>query len=90
MEGELLDDNNVLIDVLSTHKVGGILLPWIFMSDGIHHSNFAGDKQLRPVYITTCNLTLNICQMPSMHIVVMVAHPPITINNNKILPEAAG
>jgi len=39
----------VLTDIKSTLRVGDILVPVIFMSDGTHLSNFAGDKKKWPV-----------------------------------------
>jgi len=54
------------------------------MSDGTHLSNFAGDKKEWPVHMTTGNLCSKICQMPSMHIVVMVALLLIPMRNPNI------
>jgi hypothetical protein len=51
------------------------------MSDGTHLSNFAFDKKEWPVYMTIGNLSLKICQMPSVHSIVMVALRPILIKN---------
>jgi len=39
----------VLTDIESTHRVGVTLVPLIFMTDGMHLSNFAGDKKEWPV-----------------------------------------
>jgi len=39
----------MLIDVKSTLRVGDTLVPLIFMSDGTHLSNFAGDNKVWPV-----------------------------------------
>jgi len=36
MDGELLQDDNVLINVYSMLRVGDTLVPLIFMSDGTH------------------------------------------------------
>jgi hypothetical protein len=54
------------------------------MSDGTYLSNFAGDKQEWPVYMTIGNLSSKIRQMPSVHTVVMVALLPIPIKNRNI------
>jgi hypothetical protein len=54
------------------------------MSDGAYPSNFAGEKQEWPVYITIGNLSLNIHQMPSIHNVIMVAILPIRIKNHNV------
>jgi len=67
--------------------VGDTLIPLIFMSDGTHLSNFAGDKKEWPVYMTIGNLSLKIRQMPSTHSVVMVALLPIPIKNRNIPQE---
>jgi hypothetical protein len=74
----------VLIDVESTLRVGDTLLPLIFMSDGTHLSNFAGDKKEKPVYITIGNLASKIRPTPSTHSVVMVSLLPIPIKNCNI------
>jgi hypothetical protein len=42
--GEILEDNNMLLDVKSTLRVGDTLLPLIIMSDGSHLTNFARDN----------------------------------------------
>jgi len=54
------------------------------MSDGTHHSNFAGDKKEWPVSMTIGNLSSKIRQMPSTHSVIMVALLPIPIMNRNI------
>jgi hypothetical protein len=54
------------------------------MSDGTHLSNFAGDKQEWPVYMTIGNPPSKIRRMPSTHSVVMVALLPIPIKNRNI------
>jgi len=74
----------VLIKVKATLRLGDTLVPLIFMSDGTHLSNFAGDKKEWPVYMTIGNLSSKICQMPSTHTVVMVALLPIPIKNHNI------
>jgi hypothetical protein len=49
----------------------------IFMSDETHLSNFAGDKQVWPVYMTIANVSPKIRLIPSVHTVVVMAvcHP---------------
>jgi hypothetical protein len=64
--------------------VGYTLVPLIFMSDRINLSNCAGAKELWPVYMTIGNHVSKIRQMPSMHIVVLVALLPIRINRLNI------
>jgi hypothetical protein len=54
------------------------------MSNGTHLSNFAGDKTEWPVYITICNLSSKIHQMPSTHSAMMVALLLIPIKNCNI------
>ena len=60
------------------------LVPLIFMSNGIHLSNFAGRKKQWPVYMTIGNLSSKIHQMPSMHSAIMVALLPIPIKSRNI------
>ena len=54
------------------------------MSDETHLSNFAGDKNEWPVYMTIGNLFSKIRQMPSTHSIEMVALLPILINNRYV------
>ena len=65
-------------------RLGDTLVPLIFMSDGTHLSNFAGDKKEWPVYIRIGNLSSKIRQMPSTHTVVMVTLLTIPIKNRSI------
>jgi len=74
----------MLIDIETTLRVGDILVPLIFMSDGTHLSNFAGDKKEWPVYMTIGNISLKIRQIPSTHSVVIVALLPTPIKNRNI------
>jgi hypothetical protein len=62
-------------------RVGDMLVPFIFMSDGTHLLNFVSNKQEWPVYMTIGNLSAKIRQMPSTHSVVKVALLPIPIQN---------
>jgi len=80
----ILGDNNVLIEVEGTLRLGDKLVPLIFMSDGTHLSKFAGDKKEWPVYMTIGNLSLKIHQMTSTHTVITVALLPIPIKNHNI------
>ena len=64
--------------------MGDTLVPLIFMSDGTHFSNFAGNKKEWPAYMTFGNLSSKIRQIPSTHSVVMVAILPIPIKNGNI------
>jgi len=60
------------------------LVPLIFMSDGTHLSDFAGDKKQWPVFVTNGNLSSKIRQMPSTHSVAMFTLLPIPIENRNI------
>jgi len=80
--GEILEDNHMVIEVESMLRVGDTLVPLIFMSGGIHLSNFAGDKKEWPVYVTIGNLSSKVHHMPSTHSVVMIALLPIAIKNH--------
>ena len=62
-------------------RVVDTLVPLIFMSDRIHLANFSGDKKEWPVYMTICNLSSKIRQMPSTQSIIMVALLPIPIMN---------
>jgi len=57
------------------------------MYDGTHLSNFVGDKNEWPVYMSIGNQSSKIRQMPSTHSVVMVALLPIPIKNHNVPPE---
>jgi len=65
-------------------RVRDTQVPLIFMSDGTHLSNFAGDKEEWPVYMTISNLSSKIHQTPSTQRVVMVALQWIPIRNRNI------
>jgi len=64
--------------------VGDTLVPLIFISDGTHLLNFAGDNKEWAVYMTIGNLSSKIRQMPSTHSVVIVALLAIPIKNRNI------
>jgi hypothetical protein len=61
--------------------VGDTLVAMIFLSDRTHLSSFDGGKKQWPVYMTIGNLSSKICQMPSVHTVVMVTLLHIPIRN---------
>jgi len=69
----------MLIEVKAKLRLADTQVPLIFMSDGTHLLNFAGDKNEWPVDMTIGNLSSKILQMPSAHTIVMVAllHFPI-------------
>jgi len=54
------------------------------MSNRTHLSNFAGDKNECPLYMTIGNLSSKICQMPSINSIVMFALLSIQIKNRNI------
>jgi hypothetical protein len=56
----------------------------MFVSDGIHFSNCAGDKTEWPVYMTIGDVSSMIHQMPSIYDVVMVALLPSPAKNRNI------
>jgi len=74
----------VLVVVESMLRVGDTLVPLIFMSNGTHLSNFAGDMKEWLVYMTIGNLSSKIRQKPATHSVVMVALLPIPIKNRNV------
>jgi hypothetical protein len=74
----------MLIEVQASLRLGDTLVPLIFMSDGTHLSNFAGDKKEWPVYMTIGNPSSKIRQMALAQTVVMVALLPIPLKNCNI------
>ena len=68
-------------------RVRDTLVPVIFMSDGTHHSNLAGDKAESPGHMTIGNTSSKIRQTPSTHSIVIVALLPIPIRNRNIPQE---
>jgi hypothetical protein len=74
----------MLIEVKVILRLGDTLVSLIFMSDGTHLSNFAGDKKEWPIYMTIGNLSSKIRQTPSTQSVVMVALLPIPIKSRNI------
>jgi len=83
-QGEILENNTVLIDVNATLRVGDTLIPMIFRFDQTHLLNCAGNKKEWHVYMTIGNQSWTIRQMPSMHSVIMVSLLPIPIKNANI------
>jgi len=79
--GEIPEYDDVLTDIKSTLRVGDTLVHLMFMSDGTHLSNFAGNNKQWPVYMTIGSLPWKLRQMPSTHSVIMVALRPIPIEN---------
>jgi len=74
----------VQTDVKSMLIEGYALVPVMFMSDGTHLTNVAGDKKEWPLYMIIGNVCSKLCQMPSSHSVVMAALLPIPIKNHNI------
>jgi len=62
-------------------SVGDTLVPLIFITNGTHLTNFAGDTRVWPVYTTIGNLCSKIHQMASMQNTVMIALLKIPIKN---------
>jgi hypothetical protein len=54
------------------------------MSDRTHLSHFLGDKNHWPAYMAIGNLSSQICQMPSIHSIVLVALLPIPFKDRNI------
>jgi len=73
------------MDIKTELTVGDTLVPLVFMSDGTHLLNFAGDQKVLPLYMTIGNLSSKIHQMPSTHSIIMIALLPIPIKNCNIL-----
>jgi len=67
--------------------VGDTLVRLIFMSDGTHLSNFAGDKNEWPIYMSIGNRSSKIRLTPSTHSVIMFTLLPIPLKNRNILPK---
>jgi len=76
----------MLINVMSTLRVGDALGPLSFMSDRTHLSNFSGDNNEWSVYRTIGNLSSKIRQIRSTHSVGIVVLLPIPIEN-RITPH---
>ena len=74
----------MMTDVKSMFRVGDALVPLILMCDGIHLSNFAGNKKESRLYLAISTLSSRIGQMPSTNSVVMVALLPILIKHRNI------
>ena len=65
-------------------RLGDTVFPLIFMSDGTHLSNCAGEHNEWHVFMTIGKRSSKICQMPSTHTIVMVALLPCAIKNRTI------
>ena len=76
--------DDVLTSVKSMLRLGDTLVPIMFMSDGMHLSNFAGNTKQWPVYMPIGNLSSKIYQIASMQSFVIVALLSILINNGNI------
>jgi len=74
----------VLIYVNSTLTLGNTLVRLIFMSDGTHLLNLAGDNKEWPGYMIMYNVSSNIRHMPSTQSVLIIALLPIPIINRNI------
>jgi len=75
------ESDDVQISDKSTLRVSDTLVSLMSLSDRTHLVNCAGKQKEWPEYMAIGNLSLKICQMPSMHSVVMVALLPIAIKN---------
>jgi hypothetical protein len=75
----------MVIDVELSLTVGDTLVLLIVISDGTQISNVDGNKQEWPVSMAIGKLCSKIRQVPSTHIVIMVALLAIPITNCNIL-----
>ena len=57
---------------------GATIVPVILASDKTHLSQFSGDKQAWPVYLTIGNINQSIRRKPSERATVLVGYIPIT------------
>jgi len=83
-QGEIPKANDVLTDAMSMLRVANTRVPSIFLSNGIRLSNFTGDKQEWPVYMTIGNPSSKIHQMPSTYSIEMVTLLPIPIKHRNV------
>ena len=74
----------MLTDVQSMLRVGDTPLPLVFIPDGTHLSNLAGERNEWPEYVKIGNQSSKLRQMISTHSLVMVALLPIPIKNSNI------
>lgn len=77
----ILEENKVLIEVMSILIIGDTVLPLIFISDGTHLVNFVCDKTASPVYMTIGKITSKSHQMPSIHSILIFTLLLILIKN---------
>lgn len=75
----------MLINIQSMLKIGHTLVALIFMSNRIHLSNFACNKNEWPVYLAITNPSSMINKMPATHSVVMVPLLPIAVKNCNLI-----
>jgi hypothetical protein len=64
-------------EIYSLVRLRDTLVPWIFLSDGTHLSNFTGDKKEWHVYMSIGKVSSKIYYMPSIHSVVVIDPLPI-------------
>ena len=57
---------------------GAIITPIIIALDKTQLSQFSGDKQAWPVYITIGNIEKGICHQPSKHGMILPGYIPVT------------
>jgi hypothetical protein len=57
---------------------GATIAPVILASDKTHLSNFSGDKQAWPVYLSIGNIAKEIRRKPTHHATVLVGYIPVT------------
>ena len=57
---------------------GAVLAPVILTSDKTNLSQFSGDKQAWPVYLTLGNICKGIHHQPSSHCSILIGYLPVT------------
>ena len=61
---------------------GATIAPIILASDKTNLSQFGGDKQAWPVYLTIGNIFKDICHQPSLHGTVLIGYLPVAKLHN--------